>query len=112
MTDRNLDNTTGVRMALTYVLPQINSSTTVAGFSPMQWVLGKQVTLPGKLCGERLSSGQLDGYNFENVLKNRTDAKTALAQAERRLQAPKSTTPTVPRHQLPDRSWTALPLLA
>ena len=62
MTDRNLDNTTGVRMALTYVLPQINSSTTVAGFSPMQWVLGKQVTLPGELCGERLSPGQLDGY--------------------------------------------------
>ena len=82
MTDRNLDNTTGVRMALTYVLPQINSSTTVAGFSPMQWVLGKQVTLPGELCGERLSPGQLDGYNFENVLKNRTAAKTALALAE------------------------------
>ena len=69
-------------MALTYVLPQINSSTTVAGFSPMQWVLGKQVTLPGELRGERLSPGQLDGYNLENVLKNRTAAKTALAQAE------------------------------
>ena len=82
MTDRNLTNTSGVRMALTYVLPQINSSTTVAGFSPMQWVLGKQVTLPGELCGDRLSPGQLDGYNFENVLKNRTAAKTALAQAE------------------------------
>ena len=82
MTDRNLDNTTGVRMALTYMLPQINSSTTVAGFSPMQWVLGKQVTLSGELCGERLLPGQLDGYNFENVFKNRTAAKTALAQAE------------------------------
>eukprot|EP00435_Cladocopium_sp_Y103_P060878 s209_g22.t1 len=80
--DRKLTDHSGVRQALTYVLPQINSTNNVAGFSPTQWVLGKQVQLPGELSGERLSPGQLDGYNFEAVLQNRAAAKSALAQAE------------------------------
>lgn len=49
LTDLKLDTVDGIRQALAYVLPQINSSPTVAGFSPSQWVLGFQPNFPGDL---------------------------------------------------------------
>ena len=38
-----------IRQALCYVLPQVNATPSVGGFSPTQWLLGKQITLPGEL---------------------------------------------------------------
>ena len=83
LNDRNLDGTAGLRTALTYVMPQINSAPTVAGFSPMQWVLGRQVQLPGELTDDRLSPVHCEGSaDFEVALRHRAAAKHALAQAE------------------------------
>ena len=83
LTDRSLEGTSGIRSALTYVLPQINASPTVAGFSPTQWVLGRQVRLPGELTDDRLSPVHCEGSpDFEQALHHRAAAKHALAQAE------------------------------
>ena len=88
LTDLNLTTVDGIRQALAYVLPQINSSPTVAGFSPAQWVLGYQPNFPGDLTAEGLSPAQLGGTpNFELTLERRSVAKQALtkADADRRL---------------------------
>ena len=45
MRDLFLKGVDGIKKALTYKLPQINAQASVAGFSPSQWVLGKQPTL-------------------------------------------------------------------
>ena len=88
MTDLKLDTIDGIRQSLAYVLPQINSSPTVAGFSPAQWVLGFQPNFPGDLTSEGLSPAQLSGSpSFELTLERRSAAKQALikADADRRL---------------------------
>ena len=88
MTDLGLSSVDGIRQALAYVLPQVNSSPTVAGFSPSQWVLGFQPNFPGDLTSEGLSPAQLSGSaNFELTLQRRSAAKQALvkADADRRL---------------------------
>eukprot|EP00434_Breviolum_minutum_P011390 symbB.v1.2.010051.t1/scaffold636.1/size252712/6 len=67
---------------------EVNSSPTVAGFSPSQWVLGFQPNFPGDLTSEGLSPAQLSGSaNFELTLQRRSAAKQALvkADADRRL---------------------------
>lgn len=89
MADLGLSTVDGIRQALAYVLPQVNSSPTVAGFSPSQWVLGFQPNFPGDLTSEGLSPVQLSGVaNFELTLERRSAAKQALvkADADRRLQ--------------------------
>ena len=88
LTDLKLDTIDGIRQSLAYVLPQINSSPTVAGFSPAQWVLGFQPNFPGDLTSEGLSPAQLGGSpSFELTLERRSAAKQALikADADRRL---------------------------
>ena len=83
MTDLGLTDTDGLRQALNYVIPQINASPTVAGFSPTQWVLGFQPNAPGQLSAEGLNPTHLDGSeNFSKVLHRRAAAKAALAQAD------------------------------
>ena len=88
LTDLKLSTVDGIRQALAYVLPQVNASPTVAGFSPAQWVLGFQPNFPGDLTAEGLSPAQLGGsLDFETTLQRRSTAKQALvkADADRRL---------------------------
>ena len=83
MQDMSLMGTNGIRQALCYVLPQINATPSVGGFSPSQWLLGKQIRLPGDLALDRMTPAQLDGHeDFEMLLKRRTAAKQALLHAE------------------------------
>jgi hypothetical protein len=66
-----------------FVLPQINSQPTVAGYSPAQWVLGYQPAFPGDLLQEQINPAQLGGSpNFESILELRTAAKMALVKAD------------------------------
>ena len=82
MTDRSLTSRDGLREAMAYVLPQVNSAT-VAGYSPSQWVLGFQPNFPGDLLGDGLNPAHLGGSEtFEALLQRRTAAKMALVKAE------------------------------
>ena len=88
MDDLDLHTVDGLRQALAYVLPQINSTPSVAGFSPSQWVLGFQPDFPGELLAEGLNPSHLGGnLSFEQVLEKRATAKVAIvkADADRRL---------------------------
>ena len=81
--EMKMDDDNGVRKALTYVLPQVNSAPTVAGFSPCQWLLGKQVRLPGELSLDHVNPALLGGHShFEQLLQHRNAAKRALLEAE------------------------------
>ena len=81
--DRKLNTKDGIREALAFVLPQINASPTVSGYSPSQWVLGFQPHFPGDLFTEGLNPVQLNGStSFEDTLTKRTAAKMALIQAD------------------------------
>ena len=84
MNDRGLKHVDGLRQALAvaYVLPQMNSSPTVAGYSPTQWVLGYQPDFAGDLTSEGLNPSHLDGANFEQTLEKRSAAKVALIKAD------------------------------
>ena len=52
MADLKLSGHKGLRQALVYVVPQLNATPSVAGFSPTQWLLGRQVHLPGELSAD------------------------------------------------------------
>ena len=83
MTDRSLTSRDGLREAMAYVLPQVNSAPTVAGYSPSQWVLGFQPSFPGDLLGDGLNPAHLGGSEtFEALLQRRTAAKMALVKAD------------------------------
>eukprot|EP00438_Fugacium_kawagutii_P009740 Skav214264 [mRNA] locus=scaffold1877:74991:79319:+ [translate_table: standard] len=83
MYDRNLDTKDGIRESLAYVLPQINSAPTVAGYSPSQWVLGYQPNFPGDLLGEGVNPTHLSSSaSFEETMQRRTAAKIALIKAD------------------------------
>lgn len=90
MDDQKVDGPDGIKQALTYVLPQINATPSVIGFLPTQWLLGRQVQLPGDVTGKRLSPAHFDSHNkFEMLLQKRNTAKQkrntakyALLQAE------------------------------
>ena len=47
--DVKVDHVEGIKEALTFVVPQLNATPIVAGFSPSQWVLGYQPSLAGDL---------------------------------------------------------------
>jgi len=55
MQDMSVTGTNGIRQALCYLLPQINATPSVGGFSPSQWLLGKQIRLPGDLALDRMT---------------------------------------------------------
>ena len=83
MDDLDLHTVDGLRQALAYVLPQINSTPSVAGFSPSQWVLGFQPDFPGELLAEGLNPTHLGGnLSFEQVLEKRATAKVAIVKAD------------------------------
>lgn len=48
--DQKVEGFDGIRQALTYIMPQLNSQTTVAGYSPTQWVLAINLRYPGFCC--------------------------------------------------------------
>ena len=54
----------GVKQAITYVIPQLNASPTVAWFSPSQWFLGKQPTVAGELLWATTSILAIPGGDF------------------------------------------------
>ena len=73
----------GIRMALAYILPQLNGQPTVAGFSPSQWVLGYQPALDNLLTSDQITPVHLaGGSTFEQALQRRNVAKTAIMQAD------------------------------
>ena len=79
MADLKLSGHKGLRQALVYVVPQLNATPSVAGFSPTYI----QVHLPGELSADAPPPTQLDGnQSFEDLLLRRTAAKQALLQAE------------------------------
>ena len=41
MDDMKVTGAKGIRQALTYVVPQLNDTVSVAGYSPSQWLLGQ-----------------------------------------------------------------------
>ena len=57
--DLNLHGADGIKEAINYVVPQINNTTNVAGFSPSQWVLGYQPHVPGDLLSDGLGPQHL-----------------------------------------------------
>ena len=84
------DDAPGIKEALTYVMPQLNATPSVAGFSPTQWVLGHQPGMAGDLLSEHTQAPHFGGnstFNFEDALTKRQAAKKALidADADRRL---------------------------
>ena len=83
MDDLRLQTVDGLRQALAYVLPQINSTPSVAGFTPAQWVVGYQPAFPGDLLAEGLNPSHLGGNrSFEEVLAKRSTAKQAIVKAD------------------------------
>ena len=59
MADHQMDNLDGFKEALTYVIPQINSTLSVGGFSPTQWVIGHLPHLPGSLLDSHVNISHL-----------------------------------------------------
>ena len=57
--DRKFHDRSGIREALTYVIPQQNATPSVAGFSPSQWVLGYQPEA-AHLLSSNLNPSQLE----------------------------------------------------
>ena len=55
----------------------------MAGYSPSQWVLGFQPSLPGDFVGDGLNPAHLGGSaSFEQILECRTAAKVALIKSD------------------------------
>ena len=49
--------------ALSFVVPQLNQTLSVGGFSPTQWVLGYQPNIPGSLLDTNVNYSHLDPPN-------------------------------------------------
>ena len=81
--DLKLSGSSGIKESLRYVVPQLNNTTNVAGFSPAQWVLGYQPHVPGELLSDGLGPQHLDGNSsFEDNLARRSAAKAALLDVD------------------------------
>ena len=61
MEDQKMVSKDGLKQALCYVVPQLNASPTVCGFSPAQWLYGFQPRFAGDLLGDSLGPAQLQG---------------------------------------------------
>lgn len=100
MDDMKVTGTKGIRQALTYVVPQLNDTVSVAGYSPSQWLLGKVPRLPGGLMQEELAPAHLGGHDqFEQLLQQRAAAKRALISADLDAKLRRALPATVPRHR-------------
>ena len=83
MDDMKVSGSKGIRQALTYVVPQLNDTLSVASYTPSQWLLGKIPRLPGGLSHDELSPAQLGDHDqFEQLLRQRAAAKKALISAD------------------------------
>ena len=81
--DLNMSGADAIKESLVYIIPQVNNTTNVAGFSPSQWVLGYQPHVPGDLLSDGLGPQHLDGNaTFEDVLARRNAAKAALLDVD------------------------------
>ena len=68
MDDMKVFGPSGIRQALTYVVPQLNDTVSVAGYTPSQWLLGKMPRLPGGLAQDGLSPAHLGDHDqFEQL---------------------------------------------
>ena len=83
MADKNLDSMSGLAEALIYVVPQINATLGVGGFSPTQWVLGYQPRIPGSLLDDSLNYSHLaPSEAFQAKLASRTTAASSVLKAD------------------------------
>ena len=75
----------GLVTALNYVIPQINRTPNVCGFSPIQWTLGYTPHIPGLLMEEQTvnNPAQLDpSARFLEKLRLQQEAAKATAEAD------------------------------
>ena len=79
--DYGLNGAKAIKQALSYVIPQMNCSPSISGFSPAQWLLGQSPDFPGELLGNLLTPVHLCD-NFEHELTPRATAKMAIIQAD------------------------------
>ena len=79
--DHGVDGAKAIRTALVYIVPQMNNTPSVSGYSPAQWVLGQSPQFPGELLSTHLTPVHL-GESFEAELSKRAVAKMAIVQAE------------------------------
>jgi hypothetical protein len=83
MNDMKVSGSKGIRQALTYVVPHLNDTVSVAGDTPSQWLLGKMLRLPGGLSQDDFNPAQLGDHDqFEQLLRQRPAAKKALISAD------------------------------
>ena len=81
--DLSLSGPESIKESISYVVPQLNNTPNVAGFSPSQWVLGYQPHIPGELLSDGLGPQHLDGNSsFEDNLARRNAAKAALLDVD------------------------------
>ncbi|CAE7831349.1 unnamed protein product, partial [Symbiodinium microadriaticum] len=72
--------------ALCFVIPQLNQSLSVGGFSPTQWVLGYQPNIPGSLLDSNVNYSYLDPTEaFQHKMQCRVRAATAVVKADNDL---------------------------
>ena len=85
MMENDLTGLDGVRTALSWVVPALNSSTFVNGYTPTQLALGREPALPGRLSDERTSPPQLQLTEQEKLhkrLQMKFVAQSACGKAE------------------------------
>ena len=72
-----------LRRALDFLVPQVNNTISVQGYSPTQWVLGYQPDLPGMLLGSNVNPSHLDGSpDFRRKLDLQSSAAKAIMSAD------------------------------
>ncbi|CAE7693968.1 RE1, partial [Symbiodinium necroappetens] len=87
--------------ALCFIIPQLNQSLSVGGFSPTQWVLGYQPNIPGSLLDSNVNYSHLDPTEaFQHKMQCRVRAATAVVKADNELRLRR--TSTAPRRSATD----------
>ena len=85
MMENNFTGLDGVRSALSWVVPALNSNSFVNGFTPTQLALGREPALPGLLTDKRTSPLQLQLTEQEKLrrkLRLKFSAQSACGKAE------------------------------
>ena len=83
MTEKGSDTLEALAEALIYVIPRMNATVGIGGFSPTQWVLGYQPRLPGSLLEEGLNYSHLSPTEaFQAKLDSRSLAAASVIKAD------------------------------
>ena len=83
MEEHNSNTMDGLVEALTFVVPALNQTLSVGGYSPAQWVLGYQPSLPGSLLDSQLNPSHLHPTEaFQKNMMARATAATAVIKAD------------------------------